>query len=77
MARGEIARFDQFLLSSICFQKAVCCRGVRKRLYEGKGYQLTIAHMRTHFDPFAADSLCNNVAIVKRARNYRFHFLVV
>ena len=20
-----------------CFQKAVCCRGVRKRLYEGKG----------------------------------------
>ena len=38
MANGEIARFEQFLLMSLCFLKAVCCRGVRKRLYEGKGY---------------------------------------
>ena len=37
VAKGEIARFEQFLLLSLCFQKAVCCRGVRKRLYEGKG----------------------------------------
>ena len=37
VAKGEIARFVQFLLLSLCFQKAVCCRGVRKRLYEGKG----------------------------------------
>ena len=36
VAKGEIARFVQFLLLSLCFQKAVCCRGVRKRLYEGK-----------------------------------------
>ena len=36
VAKGEIARFEQFLLLSLCFQKAVCCRGVRKRLYEGK-----------------------------------------
>ena len=35
VAKGEIARFEQFLLLSLCFQK---CRGVRKRLYEGKGY---------------------------------------
>ena len=37
VAKGEIARFEKFLLLSLCFQKAVCCRGVRKRLYEGKG----------------------------------------
>ena len=37
VAKGEIARFEQFLLSLLCFQKAVCCRGVRKCLYEGKG----------------------------------------
>ena len=37
VAKGEIARFEQFLLLSLCFQKVVCCRGVKKRLYEGKG----------------------------------------
>ena len=37
VSKGEIARFVQFLLLSLCFQIAVCCRGVRKRLYEGKG----------------------------------------
>ena len=37
VAKGEIARFKQFLLLSLCFQKAVCCRGVRKHIYEGKG----------------------------------------
>ena len=36
MAKGEITCFEQFLLLSVCFQNAVCCRGVRKRLYEGK-----------------------------------------
>ena len=38
VTEGEIARFEQFLLLLPCFQKAVCCRGVRKRLYEGKGW---------------------------------------
>ena len=38
MAKGEIAHFVQFLLVSLCFQKAVCCRGIRKRLYERKGF---------------------------------------
>ena len=33
VTKGEIARYEQFLLMSLCFQKAVCCRGVRKRLY--------------------------------------------
>ena len=28
-----------FFFLSLCFQKAVCCRGVRKRLYEGRGYK--------------------------------------
>ena len=37
VSKGEIARFEQFLLLSLCFQKAICCRGVRKRLYEKKG----------------------------------------
>ena len=37
VAKEEIARFEQFILLSLCFQKAVSCRGVRKRLYEGKG----------------------------------------
>ena len=37
VAKGEIARSEQFLLLSLCFQKAVCCRGIRKHLYEGKG----------------------------------------
>ena len=35
VSKGEI-RFEQFLLLSLCFQKAVCCRGVRKRPFEGK-----------------------------------------
>ena len=37
VAKGEIARFEQFILLSLCFQKAVCCRGIKKRLYEGNG----------------------------------------
>ena len=37
VAKGEIARFEQFLPLSLGFQKAVCYRGVKKRLYEGKG----------------------------------------
>ena len=37
VAKGEIARFEQFLLLSLCFQKAACCSGVIKRQYEGKG----------------------------------------
>ena len=37
VAKGEIACFVQFLLLSLCFQKVVCCRGIQKRLYEGKG----------------------------------------
>ena len=38
VSKVEISCFEQFLLLSLCFQKAICCRGVRKRLYEGKGY---------------------------------------
>ena len=40
--KGVIARFEQFLLLSLCIQKAVCCRGIIKRLYEGKGYSKLI-----------------------------------
>ena len=31
-AKGEIARFEQFLLLSLCFHKSVCCRGVYMRV---------------------------------------------
>ena len=45
VANGEIARFEQIILLSLCFLKVVCYRGVRKRLYEChkmvKGRQLT------------------------------------
>ena len=37
VAKGEIDCFEQFLILSHCFIKVVCCRGVRKCLYEGKG----------------------------------------
>ena len=37
VAKGEIARFEQFLLMSLSFQKAVCCRGGRKLLHVRKG----------------------------------------
>ena len=37
VTKGEIACFEQFFLLSPCFQEAVCCRGIRKLLYEGKG----------------------------------------
>ena len=36
VAKGEIARFEQFILLTLCFKKAVCCRGIRKHIYEGK-----------------------------------------
>ena len=32
VTKGEIAHFEQFLLLSLCFQKAVYCIGVRKLL---------------------------------------------
>ena len=34
VAKREIAHLGQFLLLSLCFQNAVCCRG---DIYEGKG----------------------------------------
>ena len=36
MAKGEIARFVQFLLLSLCFQKAICCRCQKASIW-GKG----------------------------------------
>ena len=36
-AKGEIACFEQFILLSLCFQKAVCCKGTKKHIYKGKG----------------------------------------
>ena len=37
VVKGEIVCFEQFLLLPQCFQKVICCRGARKRLYSGKG----------------------------------------
>ena len=44
MEKGEIARFEQFLLLSLCFQKACCCRGVRKHLYGGERVNLYLSY---------------------------------
>ena len=60
VAKGEIARFEQFLLFSLCFSKAVCCRVVRTRLYEGKGqyiYHITFANYPHHMCYVYADCL--------------------
>ena len=46
MAKGEITRFKQFLLLSLCLQKAVCCRGIRKRLCGGKGSRRILTHLQ-------------------------------
>ena len=32
MAKGEIARFEQFLFLSPCFQKAICCSPVSEKV---------------------------------------------
>ena len=51
VANGEIAHFEQFLLLSLCFQKAVCCRGIRKRLYQGRVSDASVADVFSkHFD---------------------------
>ena len=37
VAKEEIVHYEHFLLLPQCLQKDFCCRGVRKRLYVGKG----------------------------------------
>ena len=45
VAKGEIARFEQFLLLSLRFQKAVCYRGASESVY-----------MRERVKPSATDA---------------------
>ena len=45
LAKGEIARFEQFLLLSLCFQKGFCCRGVRESVYMRKGVKGTVLYI--------------------------------
>ena len=52
VAKVEIARFEQFLLLSQCFSKVACCRGVRKHLYGGKGWEYTRIFTTWSFNPF-------------------------
>ena len=69
VAKGEIACFEQFLLLALCFPKAVCCRGVRKPLYEEKGLMKTMLIKRvgnsvangviTFYEPYP---FCHNVS---------------
>ena len=43
VTKGEIACFEQFLLLSPCFQKSVCCRGIRNAgLVKGRPYHLGV-----------------------------------
>ena len=37
VANGEIACNEQFIHLPKCLQKNICCRGIRKPLYVGKG----------------------------------------
>ena len=40
VAKGETAHFEQFLFLPQYFSKVDCCRGVKKRLYDGIGYSI-------------------------------------
>ena len=73
VAKGEIAHLEQFLLLSLCFQRAACCRGcrgVRKRLYEGKGlfYALFILYL---------DNLCPHADALAWLQQIHFENIVV
>ena len=59
VAKGEIARFEQFLYLSLCFQKTVCCRGVRN-LSVYMRERLTMWQKRKLFKTNNF-SFCNNV----------------
>ena len=57
VAKGEIARFVQFLLLSLCFQKAICCRGSesvymreRVKLADGNLRQIKVQYKLNQFD---------------------------
>ena len=54
VAKGEIACFEQFLLLSLCFQKVVCCRGVRKHIHciWGKGLNNVMSNDKSAADNF-------------------------
>ena len=54
LAKGEIARFEQFLLLSQCFQKLSAAE-VSESVYMWEG--LTLSHFKMHFDTSAADDL--------------------
>ena len=49
VTKGEIACFEQIFSFFPHVFKKVCCRGVRKRLYEGKG-----SHLQTTFKAILA-----------------------
>ena len=55
VTKWEIASFEQFLLFLQCSQKAFCCRGVRKHLYNGK--RLTDSLIQMTYDIFCIRGL--------------------
>ena len=61
VAKGEIACFEQFFLLSLCFQKAVCCRGVRKHLYEGKSLSIYYFSTYRHVPRLSRMTICLKV----------------
>ena len=46
VAKEEIAHLEQFLLLSLCFQKAVCCRGVKSVDMRARGK----THLETYLE---------------------------
>ena len=58
VAKGKIARFEQFLLLSLCFQKVVCCSGVsQKASLWGKGLSSSTNIFFTVFRMLGPDML--------------------
>ena len=64
MTKGEIADYEQFLLLSQCFPKVICCEGLTKHPFSGKGYIITCYLLSRHlvfrlYDPLPpCDPVC-------------------
>ena len=66
MAKGKIARFEQFLLLSLCFQKVVC-RGVRKRQKlsaTGKRVMLMLSRQRQLTIFYSTDKFQKQISMI-------------
>ena len=81
VAKWEISGFEQFLLLSLCFQNAVCCRGVfiRERDKQNQTLAILIDNkpplIQTYFESSVADNFWKQCAKDKIAHNEQFLLL--